>query len=197
MVSEKVSEKVAAPGRVKWPGALEGETTQISSEGSPWPCETKWPGPQGERRPSAKNEDYKTVSVCMYALARHTQRATVHDRRAFVICAPYAGRVRRAAAAARAGPGRWRRGGRRRLRGPLCLEIAESRPVLVATGNLRSRTLCTTALFCLPAPRPRARRAPPPTVCAHHSAALSPRSETKGETSSASGGHVVRLGSRD
>jgi hypothetical protein len=39
MVSEKVSEKVAAPGRVKWPGAPEGETTQISSEGSPWPCE--------------------------------------------------------------------------------------------------------------------------------------------------------------
>ena len=158
-----MSEKVAAPGRVKWPGALEGETTQISSEGSPWPV-VKWPGPPaGERRSPVKNEDYKTVSVCMYALARHTQRATVHRR--IHMCS-----IRRARAAG-GGGGEGvtravaRRGGRRpRLRGPLCLEIAESRPVLVATGNLRSRTLFTTALPYLPAPRPRARRAPPPVA---------------------------------
>jgi hypothetical protein len=42
MVSEKVSEKVAAPGRVKWPGAAERETLL--------PCRrvahghVKWPG---------------------------------------------------------------------------------------------------------------------------------------------------------
>ena len=70
---------MAAPGRVKWPGALEGETTQISSEVAAHGL-VKWPGPPGERRSPVKNEDYKTVSVCMYALARHTQRATVHRR---------------------------------------------------------------------------------------------------------------------
>ena len=47
MVSEKVGEKVAAPGRVKWPGAPEGETTQTLAEGSPWPCEMA--GSPGER----------------------------------------------------------------------------------------------------------------------------------------------------
>ncbi len=47
MVSEKVSEKVAAPGRVKWPGAPEGETTQTSSEVSQWLCERA--GSPGER----------------------------------------------------------------------------------------------------------------------------------------------------
>ena len=75
-----MSEKVAAPGRVKWPGALEGETTQISRRRAAHGL-VKWPGPPaGERRSPVKNEDYKTVSVCMYALARHTQRATVHRR---------------------------------------------------------------------------------------------------------------------
>ena len=38
MVSEKASEKVAAPGRVKWPGAPEGETERPHTL-RPWPCE--------------------------------------------------------------------------------------------------------------------------------------------------------------
>ena len=52
MVSEKVSEKVAAPGYVKWPGAPEGETLL------PWRRvahgHVKWPGAaerDGDTRP--------------------------------------------------------------------------------------------------------------------------------------------------
>jgi hypothetical protein len=49
MVSEKVSEKVAAPGRVKWPGAAERETLL--------PCRrvahghVKWPGAPEREKP--------------------------------------------------------------------------------------------------------------------------------------------------